>query len=798
MNGQKPNYATAILCWGISQLGTVLLGEEPSVHELPRLVVIATPALLPAEANAPGSATVFTGAFLAERGVTTPAQLAPYTPGFFASDQSVVTPSYSVRGVTTDSVDPRSEERVAVYQDGVPISRTTGSTVALFDLDGVEVHKGPQPTRFLRSAQAGAVAVFSRPPAPTPSATLNLELGEHHTRAAQITVNSPLPGERFSLRVATLLRERDGIVQNLAPGSGNLQGEDTLALRTSLRWQPRPGTTADLILQHQRDTPPGVAFQSMLVPAGGAAVVDPFGPAELNRGDALGIDRRIQSATLRIDHEIGDAWRITSTTAGRRFHSDEEYDADGSSFYLLELGNEQRDRQLSQEFRLIHDGGGRLTTTLGTGAFWQEGGQTTRIRTDERRAWSLLSDDFSNSLLAAGVPPALVAAAVPALDPFATEATLPAALPPGFAVFSNPLLPASLQALAPLAGRPLSSRQTEKTYQDAETGAAELFGETLFRPNKDWALGLGVRLTHEHITSGYEVPDSGTGNLGFLVGGGNNDAYRPTNGRLQQSRTATGWSGQASLKRRVGMKSEVFASTARGRRTPALSFDQRTLAPIYLGEESIWNREAGLLLRSPRGRSEAKLSFFRYDYTGFQTRSITGPGSIVALDGGRAGGRGFEVSGTSRASESLTFFGSYGYTDATFAARDENGAAQLYAGNRFRLAALHSFAFGAAATLTAPAGRFILSPTFHYKSASFFEDDNDLHGGRLRQGGYGVLNLSLTYRPGFGHWNATLYADNLLDREYLVDAGNIGASFGLPTTVRGAPRIIGLRIEHHF
>lgn len=779
-------------------LGADMAAGETSVHELPRLVVVATPAALPYEANTPGSATVFSGAFVEQRGVATPAQLAPYVPGFFASDQSVVTPSYSIRGVTTDSVDPRSEERVAVYQDGVPISRTTGSTVALFDLDGVEVHKGPQPTRFLRAAQAGAVSLYSRPPEPEPSASVRLELADYDTRSAQLAVNSPFPDERLMLRVATHLRERDGIVENLTPGAGDLQGEETVALRASLRWQPRAGTTADLILQHQRDTPPGVAFQSMLVPAGGASEVARFGPAELNRGDELGIDRRIQSATLRFDHEVSAVWRLTSTTSGRRFDSAEEYDADGSAFYLLELGNEQRDRQLSHEMRLTHDDGGWLATTLGGGAFWQKSDQTTRIRTDERRAWALLADDFSQALLAGGAPPALVAAAVPALDPFAPEASLPTALPAGFALFANPLLPPSLQALAPLAGRPLANRQSESTYQDAETGAAELFAESLFRPNENWTLGLGARLTREHITSGYAVPDSGTGALGFLVGGGGNDAYRPTPGRLEQEQTATGWTAQAILKRRLGATSEVFASAARGRRSPSLTFDQRSLAPVTLDEEIVWHREAGVAVRTPAGRSEAKASVFHYDYTGFQTRSITGPGTIVAVDGGRAGGRGFEVSAAGRATDVLTFFGSYGYTDATFSALDQHGDAQLYAGNRFRLAALHTFAVGTAATLPAPGGNWIMSPVFHYKSETYFEDDNRLHGGRLRQGGYGVLNLSVGYRPAVGNWSLALYADNLLDREYLVDAGNIGASFGLPTTVRGAPRVLGLRFESLF
>ena len=82
-------------------------------------------------------------------------------PGFFASEQSIVNPSYGVRGITTDNVDPRSEERVSVYQDAVPISRTSGASVAPLDIDHIEIQKGSEPTRFLRAVQAGAVSIVS-------------------------------------------------------------------------------------------------------------------------------------------------------------------------------------------------------------------------------------------------------------------------------------------------------------------------------------------------------------------------------------------------------------------------------------------------------------------------------------------------------------------------------------------------------------------------------------------------------------------------------------------------------------
>ena len=124
-----------------------LLEGMDAIVELTPLEVSGT-ALDITSPGLPIAITAHDGAFVAQNRIETISALAPYTPGFFASEQSVNNLSYSIRGLTTDNVDPRSEERVYIYQDGVPISRTSGASVALFDLDRVDVYKGPEPTRF--------------------------------------------------------------------------------------------------------------------------------------------------------------------------------------------------------------------------------------------------------------------------------------------------------------------------------------------------------------------------------------------------------------------------------------------------------------------------------------------------------------------------------------------------------------------------------------------------------------------------------------------------------------------------
>ncbi len=62
------------------------------------------------------------------------------------------------------------------------------------------------------------------------------------------------------------------------------------------------------------------------------------------------------------------------------------------------------------------------------------------------------------------------------------------------------------------------------------------------------------------------------------------------------------------------------------------------------------------------------------------------------------------------------------------------------------------------------------------------------------RGAYGLLNLNLGVALASG-WDVQLYAQNLDDEEYLIDAGNTGALFGIPTYVPGSPRLYGMRVS---
>ena len=729
--------------------------------------------------------TAYTGNFLERVGVTDYKSLAPLVPGLFIQEQSPNNPGISLRGITTDSGDPRSEARVSIFQDGVSISRSRASVVELFDMQRIEVLKGPQGTLFGRGAEIGAISLIQNKAKNEMSGVLTLGFGNYNEVRLSGHYNAPLAADKLFGRVAFAYAKHDGTIDNLADGSG-LNGKDTTALRGALRWQPDNRTTVDLILNWQNDNPPGTAFKSGVIPTS-RGDTDHFTAAELNRGRRLGVERTVWSATGIIEHEFNDAWSMTSITGWRGYDSYENFDADGSRIFLLEFAEDAGGRQFSQELRFNFANGGRFTGFAGAGYFHETGSARVPFYTDERQLWPFLSGSFRSGLLGAGLPAALVNFAVPALNPFVPQATLPAT----FAAFANPGLPASLRGLAFLAGAPLQGYRADEYTQSARTSALDAFIDGTWQAADRFEITGGLRLTHEKLTSGYEAHNGSTPTLGFIVNSIPGYPYLPSGGKRESSGSASSWDGRLIAKYNVSKTFNAYAGVARGHRPQSVLVD--STSTTVAREEVVWNYEAGVKGSLAGGKVQWQASAFQYNYAHFQT-NVLSLGSFKVLDAGNATGRGFEFGLLGTVSDQVSLFVNYGYTDATFDRAGDDGLPQQYAGNTFRLSPRNMFSIGGTFTLpSSGAGQFFFTPVYQYKSMHYFEDNNAAFNYGLRQDGFGIVNLRAGWRSPKGRWEITAHADNLFDEQYLIDAGNVGGSFGIPTFVAGHPRRLGLQ-----
>ena len=778
-------------------LATLLSAQTPppaaDVTQLERIEVTAQKRVQPIQ-EVPIAITAFSGTFLESAGVAQLKDLAPLVPGLFVQEQSPNFPGINIRGITTDDNDPRAEARVSMFQDGVSISRATGSMAELFDLERVEILKGPQGTLFGRSAEIGAISIVQRKPTAAREGELTGGLGNFSAYRLSGHYNTPLAGETLLGRVAFSVVHRDGNQDNLVDGS-TLNGRDTVAVRPSLRWAPQRGTTVDLAFNWQRDRPPGTGFKSSVIPTS-RGDTDPFTAAELTRGSALGVDRTVWGATGTLTHELGDRWTLTAITGVRDFDSLERFDADGARFYLLELSDNSTGHQFSQEVRLNFHGSDRFTGFAGASYFRERGSQTYGLSTDERQFWPFFSGEFRNAILAAGVPAALLNAVFPPLPPFTPQTNLPAA----FALFNTPGLPAALRSFAALANAPLKPEHHESYTTSAKSETTELFADGTWKVLPALELTAGARVSFEDGTTGYDAPRAPVPtNLGFLLGATPNLAVMPTAGRLTADTHDTAWVGRVAARYQFNPALNVFANVSRGRRPGTIMISNAGTTPVR--EETVTHYEAGVKGALAGGRFDYSASVFHYNYRHFQTtvRDPANAARFIVLDAGNATGRGAELALRARVNEVVGVFATYGFTDATFDATDDRGLAQKFAGSTFRLTARHAVAAGTTLTWgTGTAGQWQLAPIYQYRSRQYFDDDNTRFGGTLRQDGFGLVNVRLRWRAPNRRWSAEAYVENAFDKDYLIDAGNFGANYNIPTTIRGEPRLFGASVTVTF
>lgn len=307
--------------------------------------------------DVPITISALDGARIEALGVGDLDELSSYVPGLNIQEQSANNPGIVIRGITSDSGSAQQGPRVTLYCNGVDISRSRGSYQAIYDLDRVEVIKGPQATLFGTASAVGAISLVSARPRPGFSAELTGGYGNFDQTLVSGFINAG--SDTLAVRVAGEWRTRDGYVENLNPAQEEeLYAQDQLGLRASLRYTPGDRLTVDLIGTYDRQRNGGTPFISRRLPPG-----NPFGPANLSGspysaaalGDAqLGLNRDVYDLNLTVSYELDESLTFTTVNGYREFDSAEVFDADGSAAPFLEFAEIADGWQVSHEGRFAY------------------------------------------------------------------------------------------------------------------------------------------------------------------------------------------------------------------------------------------------------------------------------------------------------------------------------------------------------------------------------------------------------------------------------------------------------------
>lgn len=825
----KTRLLAAAALTGAMTAGSAAWAQEPAPVNNVDDVIVTAQLREQKTIDVPFALTAYSGQFLEDLGIQEFEQLSAFVPGFQVQNQSPNNPGFVMRGITSDSGASTSEARVSVFQDGVSISKSRGSYVELFDLERVEVAKGPQSTLYGRGALIGAVNLVQNRARPgATEAYANIEAGNEGYRMVEGALNLPV-GETAGLRLATRLKTRDGSVENLLGGE-DFNAIETRAFRLSGAWTPSDAMRFDVIGNYQKDDASGTSFKSIAYapadPNTGAVLggKEPWEGAALTRGaafdggKALGLDREVWGVTGLARIDLNAAWTLNATTAYREFTNYETFDADGVSLPLLTAAEDTHGEQWSQDLRLGFDNGGRLTGFVGAGWFHEEGYQRTPTQFDERLILAQLSDLLDGS-------PATVG-----------DRTLPLAAYPAIAqaALGGLLTPLGAGAFAAPIAANLKSTHIETPTNSSELTSYDIFADATYAFTDRFEVSAGLRYTRDDKTTGFASSVQSRSTLGALLalqagaipaaqvptflGALANPAYLaiPANGfplfGLISQPTANngdfayfdseddGVTWRLTARYALTDNTNVYANYARGRRpevisasAPSAPLGAPRFAPVEA--ETVDSYEIGAKSSLLDGRLRIDGAIFLYNYENFQTTVQQGT-TFIVTNAGEARSYGFETQANFAVTPDIDLFATYAYNHSRF----DNG---IYDGNQFRLSPDNAASIGATWRLPVSGGAVVVQPTYTWQSKVFFSDDNDIPALQSRnivrdliqdeyQDAYGLLNLRVRYTPDSGAWGVEAFGENVLDEDYIKDAGNTGDGLGMPTFIAGRPASYGL------
>jgi iron complex outermembrane receptor protein len=196
--------------------------------------------------KAPVSISAITGAALRSEGVVNPLSISNLVPSAQVTQANGI--QITIRGVSSPDGTEKGDPSAAFLLNGVYLARQQSLSGAFFDLDRVEVLRGPQGTLYGRNATAGVVNVISNRPKFDFEAAANGEVSNFDTQRAEAMANMPVT-DTLAIRAAAAYNKHDSYLID-APGDNRRLGDDQdeIATRLSGLWKFGSGQQGSLLL----------------------------------------------------------------------------------------------------------------------------------------------------------------------------------------------------------------------------------------------------------------------------------------------------------------------------------------------------------------------------------------------------------------------------------------------------------------------------------------------------------------------------------------------------------------------
>jgi iron complex outermembrane receptor protein len=713
------------------------------------------------------SISAFSGEQISELGLLSVSDIVWHTPNV-----TMVAPfgegsntAFTIRGVGLNDFSEHNEAPGAVYVDGVYNGTLAGVNFQLFDLDRVEILRGPQGTLFGRNTSAGIVQYVTRKPSDEPDARAELTIGDFSQVRFDGAVGGPL-GEIAAGRLAVLYHKHDGYRPSRTPGVDDASETDARAVRGQLLFSP--SDTVDVLLSAHYSEADQVAntyehASTMFLDDGYTEVYlppDQVNPICANVGGLTGpgqdcfaysdtdgdvyatdndrepfLDLELAGGSVTIDWDVGGV-ALTSITGYESVKKSLGEDTDMGPVPAIAVSNPVDSRQWSQELRATSELGGNRWTV---GLYYFDRDIDTGSRTDASGI-GLVDDDTDTK--------------------YQTES---------WAVFGQYEWNFVEDWTLILGGRWFNEQQ------EFEMVARDLLGNTpvFLGISPDPIPGYPVFVFNEETAGGLTEHDIDDFN------------YR------------------VSLEWRATDEVLAYLSTARGTKAPGFNFaidgtgilGNSTVEQIPFDEETLTSYEIGLKTELFGGTTRFNAAAFYYDYEDYQAFSFEGITNVVSNKPAEI--KGLELEFQSRPIENLQLTLAASWLDAEV---EGIVSSSFFTGDtvtrtRDMVLAPGSEVSGIARyTWPSSIGRFSIQGDFSWTDEQFFDIANNPI---THEDAYAVYNASVGYATSDERYEVTAWIKNIADEEYRTYAIPV-TSLGFSQNMYGKPRWYGVTLSARF
>ncbi len=716
--------------------------------------------------DVPVAISAFSGEFLNDANINNLNQIVAYTPGLAGqNDGSNSLESFSVRGLSTSDFGLGGDLSVGVYENGV-YRPQSGGALGFFDIDRVEILKGPQGLLFGRNATSGAISTTTRKPNEELDANLTIGMSQRNGAKLSGGFNVAITDDLW-MRVAGNHEEERGYVKNITTGN-YLLGNNRDEVRTSFRYEGFENTTVDLILDYSDIERDGgeiykrdASIFGVPLAGTGIAYTDDIHKSTNNVDGSN--EAEFYGGALEVMTDLSDTLTLTSLTGYRSSKVSYIEDFDGVSLDGSNYASTTESEYFSQEFRINFDGED-ITWFAGISGYDQKvKGEYLISGNNEDLCRTFSTADCASTVTAD-----------PVIDPIFA----------GMVFFDN---------------------YSETSTIDGKNRGWAVFGEATFSLTETVDLSVGARYTYDEKE--YEREVLPNVNPAPILGGLHAGYY--TDGKLKNDDDWSDFSPRFALSYFPTEEINLYASVSKGYKAggfntfgfaniPALP-SIATITPLTnnnaissFDPEKILSYELGMKSRWLNNQLQFNASIYHYNYEDMQLVAREG-NAYVVQNVGEATGQGVELDVRYLPTENwdLFFGAAYSDTKTKLSAAEDDALCEETTcdGNRLpynpRLTTISMVTYH---TPISDAMELFVTAEHSYEASSYssLENLNTQESDSIE-----LINLRAGLRG--GTWNLTFYIENLEDKAfYRQSESSDTGQFSIGPSV---PRTAGLELS---